>query len=184
MHKAIFLDRDGTINEDAGYICSEDELSFIPGVFGALKRLQDNFLLFIVTNQGGISKKIFSEDQFLRFSRHYNKILKSNGIEIKHVYYCPHTKEENCLCRKPSPYFLKEAERDYNVGLKSSFVIGDHPHDIEMAKSVGSGSVYVLTGHGKEHEKTMSVKPDFIAKDIVEASTWIMTNFHSKKGEP
>lgn len=183
MYKAVFLDRDGTINEDAGHICSEDKLTFIPGVFDALKLLQEKFLLFIVTNQSGIGKKIFSEEQFLRFNQHYNKILKSKGIKIKNTYYCPHTKEENCTCRKPSPYFLYEAEKKYGIDLKNSFVIGDHPHDIEMAKKVNSGSVYLLTGHGKKHkEETSSIKPDFIAENIVEASNWIINKHHSKGG--
>lgn len=90
MHNAIFLDKDGTINEDTGYICSEDKLVFIPGVFDALKLLQHNFLLLIVTNQSGIGRKLFSEEQFLRFNQHYNKILKSKGVEIKHIYIIVH----------------------------------------------------------------------------------------------
>lgn len=176
MHRAVFLDRDGTINEDVGDFCSPDKLIFIPGAIKALKILQDRFVLFIVTNQSGIGKRIFNEEEFLQFNKYFETLLKNEGIIIRHIYYCPHTKEENCFCRKPSSYFLKEAEKKYDIDLKNSFVIGDHPHEIEMAHKVGAGSVYLLTGHGVKHKHELEslVQPDFIANDIYEAAVSII----------
>ena len=176
MNRAIFLDRDGTINEDVGYFCSPDKLKFIPRAIEALRMLQDDFLLFIVTNQSGIGKNIFSKEEFQQFNEYFMALLKNEGINIKCIYYCPHAKEEGCICHKPKPYFLRRAENEYDIDLKGSYVIGDHPHDIEMAHRVGAGSVYLLTGHGTKHKQELgaSPSPDFIANDIYEAAVWIM----------
>jgi len=184
MNNAIFLDRDGTINEDLGDICSADKLVFIRGAIEALKILQDRFMLFIITNQSGIGKKVFNEDEFLKFNKYFESLLNNEGISIKHIYHCPHTKEENCVCHKPSLYFLKEAEKKYDIDLKNSFVIGDHPHDIEMAHKVGAGSIYLLTGHGAKHRHELepSVRPDFIANDIYEAAVWIVRKKNMQTG--
>lgn len=166
MHKAIFLDRDGIINEDVGDFCSLEKLIFIPRAIEALRILQKRFLLFIVTNQSGIGKKVFSEEEFLQFNKYFETLLKDEDVTIKHIYYCPHTKEENCICCKPSQYFLRQAEKDYDIDLVNSYVIGDHPHDIEMSARVGAGSVYLLTGHGKKHKQELSAEPNFIADDL------------------
>jgi histidinol-phosphate phosphatase family protein len=174
VYRAVFLDRDGTINEDVGDFCSQDKLIFIQGAIEALRILQKRFLLFIITNQSGIGKNLFTEEEFLQFSKTYDTLLKSKGIKIKYTYYCPHTKEEDCHCRKPNTYFLKQAERDYDIDLKNSYVIGDHPHDIEMAHNVGARSVYLLTGHGKKHRRELLKEPDFVANDLYEAAVWII----------
>lgn len=112
-------------------------------------------MLFIITNQSGIAKKIFSEDRFLWFNDYFNKILRNQDVIIKQIYYCPHTREDNCICRKPKPYFLRKAEKDYEIDLKKSYVIGDHPHDMEMAHRIRAGAVYLLTGHGRKHRQEL-----------------------------
>lgn len=111
MNRAVFLDRDGTINEDVGDFCIPEKLAFIPRALEALKILQNEFLLFIITNQSGIGKNLFTEKEFLEFNVYFINCLKSAGVSIKQVYYCPHIKEENCICRKPNPYFIKEAKK-------------------------------------------------------------------------
>ena len=179
MKRAVFLDRDGTINEDVGDLYSEDKLIFIPGAIKALKILQRSFSLFIVTNQSGIGSNIFSEADFSSFSECFNMLLKREGIIISHTYYCPHKKEDNCICRKPSPYFLKEAQRQYQVDLEGSFVIGDHPHDIEMAHNVEAKSIYLLTGHGEKHREELLANPNFIANNLYEAARYI-ESYHQR----
>lgn len=173
MNKAIFLDRDGTINEDVGDLYSPDKLIFIPRAIEALRCLQQRFLLFIVTNQSGIGKNVFSKDDYLKLNEYFIRRLNGSGVTIREVYYCPHRKEENCICRKPNQYFIREAESKYGIDVPNSYVIGDHPHDAEMACKVGAGSVYLLTGHGKKHLQELDFEPDFIADDIFEASRWI-----------
>jgi len=177
MQKAVFLDRDGTINEDVGDFCSLEKLLFINGSIDALKILQQNgFLLIIITNQTGINKKIFSEEEFLNFNQQYLKILSSYGVDIKEVYYCPHLKEENCICRKPKPYFIKVATEKYNIDLKNSYTIGDHPHDVEMGQYCETKTIYLLTGHGQKHLSELKTEPNYIAKNLYEAALWITKN--------
>ncbi|MBM4135513.1 MAG: HAD family hydrolase [Nitrospira sp.] len=179
MHRAIFLDRDGTINEDVGDLYLPEKLIFIPRAIEALRILQKRFLLFIITNQTGIAKNAFSEKEFLHFNGYFIQLLNRYGIDIKQVFYCPHGKEENCICRKPNQYFIREIEKRYSIDLRNSYVIGDHPHDAEMAYNVGAGSVYLLTGHGRKHIQELSLEPDFIADDIYEASLLIMSRINA-----
>lgn len=174
MKKAIFLDRDGTINEDVGYFCDPDKLKFIPNVFEALHLLQKEYELFIVTNQSGVARNFFSEDDLITFNQYIEDCLRHEGIQITFTYFCPHLREDNCICHKPSDFFLREASEKYDIDLKQSYVIGDHPHDIELAKNVGAGSVYVLTGHGEKHKGEMLVTPDYIAENIFDAAKWIV----------
>lgn len=173
LENAIFLDRDGTINEDVGDLCTIEKLIFIPDALKALRILQKKFLLFIITNQAGISKEIFTESDFLKFNKKYIKILEKNGIKIMRVYYCPHTREEKCLCQKPNPYFVKKAEKEFNLNRNKSFVIGDHPSDVEMGYNMNIKTVYLLTGHGKKHLRELKIKPNLIAKNIYEATLLI-----------
>jgi D-glycero-D-manno-heptose 1,7-bisphosphate phosphatase len=176
VKRAVFLDRDGTINEDVGYFCDMDQFQLIPKAIDALEILQKNFILFIVTNQSGVGRKIFSEKDLILFNGQIEKLLRKNNIIIRKTYYCPHLLEENCHCHKPSPYFLKKAARDYDIDLNESFVIGDHPHDIEMASAVRAKSVYVLTGHGKKHRSELREQPDHIAENIFAAAEWIRSH--------
>ncbi|MFH1580688.1 MAG: HAD family hydrolase [Pseudomonadota bacterium] len=175
MKKAIFLDRDGTINEDVGYFCSMEKFRLIPKALDALKSLQKYFDLFIVTNQSGVARKIFSEADLISFNGEIEKFLFEKGISIKKTYYCPHLPEDLCHCHKPSPYFLKETSKEYDIDLKQSFVIGDHPHDVEMAGAVGAKSAYVLTGHGEKHRDELKIQPDYLAADIFQATNWIQS---------
>ena len=170
MDRAVFLDRDGTVNEDAGDICEIEKLVFIPGAIEALKILQKRFILFIITNQSGIGKGLFSHEDYVWFSEYFSNCLRDRGIEIKEIMHCPHTKEQSCSCRKPSPYFIKMLCGRYSIDIKRSFCIGDHPHDIEMAHNAGTRSVYLLTGHGQKHREELSAKPDHIEQDLYRAA--------------
>ena len=171
--KAIFLDRDGTINEDVGYLYKIEDLSFISGAIEAMKILQNNFLLFIITNQQGISQKIFTEKDFLDFNKKFLSLLERNGIKIVEVFFCPHTREENCICRKPKTFFIEKAEKEYCLDIKNSYIIGDHQSDIEAGLNIGLKTVYVLSGHGRNGLDGLTVMPDHIAEDIYQAASLI-----------
>lgn len=95
-------------------------------------------MLFIITNQSGIGKGVFSRDEYIRFNDYFINALKKHGVVIKEVFCCPHIKEEKCVCRKPNPYFIKKARKAYKLDIGNSYCIGDHPHDIEMAKKAGA----------------------------------------------
>ncbi len=176
MKRAIFLDRDGTINEDVGYFCTRDKWEYIPGSIEALKILQKDYVLFIVTNQSGVARGFFTEEELIKFNGEVEQMLRKEGIIIQKTYYCPHMgDEEHCNCHKPSRFFLDQAKKEFNIDLENSFVIGDHPHDVEFGQQVGATSIYVLTGHGEKHkdELTDIDPPDFIAKNLYEATMWI-----------
>jgi len=175
MRRAAFLDRDGTINEDVGYICSMDQFRLIPKAIDALRLLQKDFDLFIVTNQSGVGRKIFSEQDLIVFNEQVETFLYKRGVNIKKTYYCPHLKEDGCRCHKPSPFFLNEVANEYEIDLKRSVVVGDHPHDAAMGAAVGASSVYVLTGHGEKHRNELKMQPDLVAKDLYQSVNWILS---------
>ena len=160
IKRAVFLDRDGTINEDIGDLFTVKKLRFVPRAIDALKLLQERFLLFIITNQAGIGKGNFKESDFLKFNKEYLIILNKEGIKIKETYYCPHTEEDNCVCRKPKTYFVDIAREKYNLNLKESFIIGDHPSDVEIGNRTQMKSIFLLTGHGKEHVDEINCNSD------------------------
>lgn len=149
---AVFLDRDGTLIEDRGYLSRPEEVAFFPETFLALRKLQRRFLLFIVTNQGGIGEGLISDDAVAGVNQHIVSELAAAGVRIAEVYVCPHRRNEGCRCIKPYPHFLLQAAERHAVDLTSSFTIGDHPYDIELARRAGArAGIYVLTGHGLKH---------------------------------
>jgi L-threonylcarbamoyladenylate synthase len=148
---AIFLDRDGTVIEDRGHLKDPSEVAFLPGVLTALGRLKDQFVLFLVTNQNGVALGQIKLEEAHRVNDHVARRLKEEGIPIREIYCCPHQRSDGCLCIKPNPYFPRKAEKDHGVDLGRSFVVGDHPSDVELAVNVGARGLYVLSGHGRKH---------------------------------
>jgi histidinol-phosphate phosphatase family protein len=167
--KAVFLDRDGTVIDDRGHLKSPDQVIFYPFTFEALKLLQKDFLLFIVTNQSGIAKGLIGKEDVEKVNQHVLDVLGDNGIKITEVYYCPHNREDECECIKPKPYFLEKASEKYGIELAESFVIGDHPHDVEFGMNAGATGIFVLTGHGSAH--LHEVQDDWpVAANLMEAA--------------
>jgi len=169
MARAVFLDRDGTIIEDRGHLRDPSQVVFFPDTFDALRRLQQQFLLFIVTNQPGVSEKTITREDVDRVNDHVVARLAEADVHITRVYVCPHARAEGCTCIKPEPYFLRKAARQYQIDLEDSFTVGDHPHDVALADGVGAEGIYVLTGHGTRHRTELP--PDVcVAAGIREAS--------------
>lgn len=150
-HPAIFLDRDGTIIEDRGYLSTPTEVSWIPGTLEALRALQEHFVLFMVTNQSGVAKGLITLQQVNTVNSYVVATLAQAGVQLADVYVCPHNRADACECIKPKPHFLRRAEREFSVDLGRSYTVGDHPHDVQFAQSVGATGIYVLTGHGEKH---------------------------------
>ncbi|MEK6943334.1 MAG: HAD family hydrolase [Nanoarchaeota archaeon] len=177
MKPAVFLDRDGTLNEDTMYPHKIHHFKMLPGVIDGLKKLSKKYIFVIITNQSGIGRGVFKEEDFQNFNNHLITTLKKEGIEIKKTYHCPHTSEQVCECRKPSAKYINDAAEEFGIDIKKSWVIGDHLHDLEMGINAGCRSVYMLTGHGKMHindiEKSKT-KPDFTANNFLEAANFIM----------
>ena len=136
MKKAVFLDRDGVINLDHGYVYQPDNFDFMPGIFSLLRDLQKKkFLLFIVTNQSGIGRGYYTEEDFQLLTNWMLAEFKKEGIDITKVYHCPHTPTDNCTCRKPHPKFILDAIKNYTLNPKDSYMLGDKESDMEAAKN-------------------------------------------------
>lgn len=173
MRNAVFIDRDGTITHDIGYVHKIEDFKLLPNAIKGLKLLK-KYRLFIVTNQSGIGKGFFTLKDFFNYNKMVLAELNKNNIKIQKTYYCPHAPEDSCSCRKPKTKFLKGAEKEFSIDLNKSFVIGDKKADVELGRNAGCKSVLVLTGDGKKTAKES--KPDFVAKDLLDAAKWIVKN--------
>ena len=177
MNKAIFLDRDGTINEDVGYTHKIGDLEFIDkAIFGLQRMRYLNYKFIIVTNQAGIAKGKYSEKDYFDFRNEMHKRLKENGIIIAAEYFCPHHPEGtiekykiNCDCRKPKIGMLEQAAKDFNLDLKKCWMIGDLPSDVLAGKNAGCRTIQILTGK----EKIEFFDANFLAYNLLHASYFI-----------
>jgi len=148
---SIFLDRDGTIIEDIGFIKKPSEVVFYPYTISSLLLLQEHFLLFIITNQSGIAKGFITQNEADLVNQHIVRVLKSQGVFITETFCCPHKTEDNCNCKKPKTQFIFDAKEKYAFDFESSYIIGDHPSDVECGINAGINSIYLLSGHGLKH---------------------------------
>ena len=138
MTKAIFLDRDGVINLDKAYVSKIEDFEFCEGVFEALTHFQNlGYLVIIVTNQSGIGRGYYTEEDFQKLTAWMRKELLHVKIKIDAVYHCPHAPEANCACRKPQSGMFLKAIEDFDIDVKKSWMIGDKPSDIEAALGAG-----------------------------------------------
>jgi len=151
---AVFIDRDGVINVDHGYVHTTDDFEYVEGVFAACKKLKEmGYLLVLVTNQSGIARGMFTEDEFLSLTEWMDWNFVDNGVEFDGIYYCPHHPEgqgdyrQECDCRKPKPGMLISA-RDYlKIDMAQSVMIGDKADDMTAAKAAEVGTkILVRTG--------------------------------------
>ena len=170
---AVFLDRDGTLIHDKGFITDPEEVVFYRLAFEALKMLQGRFELFVISNQSGIAKGMQSVKETEGVNRHVVRRLRAEGITLRDFYYCPHRREDDCRCIKPKPFFAQKAAADHGIRLSGSFSVGDHPHDVELARNFGGTGVYLLTGHGRKHTCDLR-KNVFAAKNILAAAKYIL----------
>ncbi len=141
LQKAVFFDRDGTINCDEGhyYIYKPEDFVFNPGVIEGMKRLQEaGYLLFVITNQGGVAKGIYTREDVEKVHHKMCGELSARGIRITKVYYCPHHESvKTCVCRKPSPYMVNRAIEEFHIDKLNSWFIGDSNRDVECAVAAG-----------------------------------------------
>ncbi len=184
---AAFLDRDGTIIEDLGYLGDPERIQFIPGAVEALRALRDaGFRLVLVTNQAGVARGLITEADVRKVNQRLERLLMDAGLSLDGVYYCPHHPEHGsaeyrraCDCRKPRPGMIHQAARELHLDPSHSVVIGDHASDVALAQSFpGMRAILLLTGHGPDQavkiERGEAAAPDHVAADLSAAVQWLL----------
>ena len=135
---ALFLDRDGVLNIDHGYIFQAEDFEPIEGIFDALRlAAASGYALVVVTNQSGIGRGYFTQQEYETLEAHIQALFAANGVNLTAAYHCPHPPEAGCDCRKPKPGMILKAAREHDIDLSRSAMIGDKPSDIEAAKAAG-----------------------------------------------
>jgi D-glycero-D-manno-heptose 1,7-bisphosphate phosphatase len=180
--RAVFLDRDGTLNEDPGYLGVPEKVKLYPNTGEILSLLKNdlNFSLIVISNQSGIGRGLITRENVDAVNRKVNELLGRFKVEIDAFYYCPfhpdYNTPEECTCRKPSPEMVLKAAKDFNIDLKDSYLIGDAVSDIECGINSGVKTILVKTGYGKESFYTLQKLnkiPTFVAENILEAGWFI-----------
>ena len=182
---AIFIDRDGTINEDTGYVSTPDELIIYPWAAEALRLINESGLkAIVITNQSGVARSLYTEDALRAIHTRMAELLEREGARVDAIYYCPHHPEigdeqyrRACQCRKPQPGMLEQAAREHDIDLSSSYVIGDKASDMNLAANAGARGALVLTGYGSEtlaNRERWPCEPAIVADNLLEAVKLIL----------
>lgn len=177
--RAVFLDRDGVINEEHGYITKWEEFKILPQVVESIQSLKDHgFVIVVITNQSGIAKGLYTEEDVRMIHQQFNHFLAQHATSVDGFYYCPHHPQGNiqeysinCHCRKPENGMILQAAEDFNLNLEASYLIGDAERDILAGKKSGLTTIRVMTGHTV---KTGDVLPNFLVEDMAEATQMIL----------
>jgi len=176
---AVFLDRDGTINEQMGYINHLSRFRLLPPAVPAIRRLNEaGVKAVVITNQSGAARSYFPVSLVDEVHAHLQQLLAAGGAHLDGIYTCLHHPNEGCACRKPQPALMEQAARDLSLDLSRSYMVGDRYLDIETAANAGAKSILVLTGYGRgEYEylrAAQKVQPVYVAEDIGDAVEWIL----------
>jgi rfaE bifunctional protein nucleotidyltransferase chain/domain len=170
---AIFLDRDGTINEHIEYLSEPEKFKEIPGSFAAMRKFQElGYRIIIITNQPGIGLGYFTREDLYAVNREMMIRASKHGVSIDKIYYCPHSKADGCQCRKPGTYFIKRAESELAVDLSRSVVVGDMTSDIKLGRDAGCRTALVRTGRGGA-DGLYQVEAEYVADDLGGVLEWV-----------
>jgi D-glycero-D-manno-heptose 1,7-bisphosphate phosphatase len=176
---AVFLDRDGVLNENrADYVRTPEQVVFLPGVFDAMQRLAASpFAVVVVTNQSAVGRGLLTLETLATINQGIVREVQQAGGRIDAVYVCPHAPEDGCLCRKPLPGMVLQAARDLDIDLSRSYLVGDAVSDMQAAVAAGSQPVLVRTGRGVKQAMGLAVHGLHhvpVAADLLEAVDWIL----------
>ena len=179
---AVFLDRDGTINEEKNFISKPEEVILIPKSANAIRELNKLGLkVFVISNQSGIARGYFTEHDLHKINERLIRLLSEENAYVDKIYYCPHLDEDNCNCRKPKPGMLLQAENEFGIDLNNSFVVGDRFVDVDAGKNAGAKTVLVKTGYGEQSfnwGKENNQFADFTAQNLYEGIQYIIKLLH------
>ena len=173
VKSAVFVDRDDTLIADVGYCKDPDRVQLLPGVVEGLQRLsRAGMAIIVVTNQSGLGRGVFTEDDLSAVHARLRSELEASGVGLRAIYYCPHLPEDNCSCRKPRPGLLLKAASEMDLNLKTCFMIGDRELDLLAGRAAGTRTILV----SKEVQERADVEriADFVVKNLVEAASVIL----------
>jgi D-glycero-D-manno-heptose 1,7-bisphosphate phosphatase len=191
-HAAVFLDRDGTLNEEVGYIHDPQNLNLISGAGEAIRTLnQRGILAILVTNQSGPARGYYPESHIHTLHQRLNDLLLDEGAVLDDLYYCPHLPDGtdpryaiSCACRKPGTELVDRAVEKHGIDLARSYVVGDKATDVELGQAAGCKTILLTSGYGERvlaGEYQWKVEPDFVAPTVLEAVTWILADLGTRE---
>jgi len=175
--RAVFLDRDGTLVEEVGYLDDPERLRLLPGVAGALRSLHAaGFALVVISNQSGVGRGLYTMATAYAVMARLRSELRREGVELDAIYFCPHRPDQGCACRKPGIELVERAAEDLLLDPRHSVMIGDKQIDIETARRAGAAGLLVQSGYGEEEarriEQAGAPRPDHVASDFAAAARW------------
>lgn len=181
MQKAAFLDRDGTIIEDSGYVHERDKVKFLPGAGPAIRLLNEHgFKVIVITNQAGVARGLFTEAAVQDINKYVSECLAREKALIDMMYYCPHHADGTipeytmaCDCRKPNTGMIDAAVREFDIDVKQSVLIGDKASDIEAGRRAGCLTILTTTNE-VDREKAGVFSPDYVTTSLLEAVKWLI----------
>jgi histidinol-phosphate phosphatase family protein len=182
---AVFVDRDGTLIVERGYLGDPAGVELLPGAVAGLRLLRDaGFPVVVISNQSGIARGKFTLAAAHATMARLRRLLREQGVELDSIRFCPHAPEEGCTCRKPGTRLLAEAAEDLRLSLPSSAMVGDKRLDAETGRAAGGTGVLVRTGYGREEEARNAdgafVPPDAVVDDFAAAAAWIVARHESR----
>src|SRR3989442_1477214 len=183
----VYLDRDGTLNFDPGYLNQPEQLRLLPGAGQAVGRLnRAGFKTVVLSNQSGLARGLITQDQLEAIHQRLRELLAEEGARLDGIFVCPHHPDEGCACRKPAPGLVQRAQRELGVSPENAIVIGDKATDVELARNVGALAVFVRSGNVPEEEQARMAErglaPDYVARDLTGAVRWILEMNKSELG--
>ncbi|WP_027338959.1 D-glycero-alpha-D-manno-heptose-1,7-bisphosphate 7-phosphatase [Halonatronum saccharophilum] len=189
----VFMDRDGTVSKEIGYVNHPARYELLPRTSLAIKRLnQKGIKAILATNQAGVARGYFEEEMIGRVHGKLEALLEADGAYLDEIYYCHHHPrvgegkfKKDCNCRKPKTGMLDQGAEELDLDLKKSYMIGDKISDVEVGHKVGAKGILVLTGYGmgayKEERDSWQVEPDYIAEDLLDAVEWILMDIEESE---
>jgi len=175
----VYLDRDGTLNFDPGYLNQPEQLRLLPGAGQAVARLnRAGFKTVVLSNQSGLARGLITQDQLEAIHQRLRELLSEDSARLDGIFICPHHPDDGCACRKPAPGLVHRAQRELGVSADNAIVIGDKASDMELARNVGALAVFVRSGNVPEEEQARMAErglaPDYVARDLTGAVDWIL----------
>jgi D-glycero-D-manno-heptose 1,7-bisphosphate phosphatase len=187
---AVFLDRDGTLIEEVGYLDRVERVRLFPWSVAAIRALNDaNIAVVLITNQSGVARGFFTEAVVDEVHRHIGTLLAAGGARLDAYYYCPHHRDGKiahyaipCDCRKPNRGLVDRASRELEIDVAHSFTVGDRWLDVALARNIGGRGVLVRTGYGADEERRPpdGLSADAVVNNLVEAASWILESVRSE----